>query len=61
MIMVIRVTCVWLVAHLCLVTSSVNRTSHTSTILEARDQRLYNPIINVINFENGPCTGTATR
>ena len=58
--MVIRVTCVWLLmAHLCLVTSSVNRTSHTS--LEARHQRLYNPIINVINFENGPCTGTATR
>ena len=57
--MVIRVTCVWLLAHLCLVTSSVNRTSHTG--LEARHQRLYNPIINVINFENGPCTGTATR
>ena len=58
--MVIRVTCVWLLlAHLCLVTSSVNRTSYTS--LEARHQRLYNPIINVINFENGPCTGTATR
>jgi len=58
--MVIRVTCVCLlvVAHICLVTSSLNRTSYSS--LETRDQRLYNPIINVINFENGPCTGTAT-
>ena len=55
-----RVTCVtWFLQILIFSTYAISSDLDSSAV--NRTSKLYNPIVQLVNFPNFPCTGTATR